>query len=91
MPLPLTYVGEGFYATVHCRQQEPKEPHFSRSRGEFGPKDYNTSTTVHHVRPLFYLILYPFLFGLPSHFFLYCMVIVDISCILRSDKVLFIV
>jgi hypothetical protein len=41
-------VGEGFSTAVHCRQREPKEPHFSRGHEAVGPTDYNTSTVIHH-------------------------------------------
>jgi len=48
MPLPLKDVGEGFSTAVHCRQREPKEPHFSSGHEVDGPKDYITLATIHH-------------------------------------------
>lgn len=48
MPLPLTDVGEGFSAVVHCRYWELKETQFSRFCEAARPKDYNTSTIIHH-------------------------------------------
>jgi hypothetical protein len=46
--LPLTDVGEGFSTAVHCRQWEPKEPHFSRGHEAVGPTNHTTPTTIHH-------------------------------------------
>ena len=48
MPLPLPNVGKGFPATVHYRQREPKEHHFTKGREAAGLIDHNTSTTIHH-------------------------------------------
>lgn len=48
MSLPHTNVGEGFSVAVHSRHREPKKPHFRRHHEASGPKDYKTSTIVHH-------------------------------------------
>ena len=46
--LPLLDVGKGLPATVHCRQQETKEPHFSRGCEVARLTNHSASTTVHH-------------------------------------------
>ena len=48
MSLPLTDVGKGLPGIVHCRQQEPKEPHFSRGCEAAGLADQITSIIIHH-------------------------------------------
>ena len=46
--LPLPYVGKGLPCIVHCRQWEPKEPHFSKHREAVGLSDHSSPTSIHH-------------------------------------------
>ena len=45
--LPLPDVGKGFLATVHCWQQDPKEPHCNRGCEADGLIDHITPTTIY--------------------------------------------
>jgi hypothetical protein len=48
VPLPFLDMGKGFLVAVHCRHQEPEEPHLSRGCEMTGLVDHNTPTTIHH-------------------------------------------
>jgi hypothetical protein len=48
VPLPFPDLGKGFPVAVHCRHQEPKEPHLSRGRETTGLVDHSTPTKIHH-------------------------------------------